>query len=254
MAYATKLIFSFISVLFIVWFSVPFIFKGILNIGNASGIVVFLCLLLYTLRFRAVNSFILKLYGHFAGKLLIFAFCIVFLTAIIYVAFVTSKMISACIPKNDNRTAVVLGCKVYNSGPSLMLIERLDAAIAYLNKNTESACVLSGGQGSDEPSSEAQAMFDYMTERGISPDRLFLEDKSTSTAENLEFSKSIIEKNGLNPKITVITNDFHCYRAIKIAKRLGLSCDATAAHTLIWLFPTYYVRELYAILYEAFFR
>ena len=173
-------------------------------------------------------------------------------SAVIIVAGVeTVFMVSAAVrPPEPQATVVVLGCRVYGERPSRMMVARLKAAKKYLDNNPESACILSGGQGADEDISEAECMYRYLVANGVSPDRLYKEDKSTSTRENLAFSKEIIEREGLNNNITIATNEFHEYRAQEIAKALGLESGAVSGVTEIWVLPTYYVRELYGILYE----
>lgn len=117
-------------------------------------------------------------------------------------------------------------------------------------EHPDSVCILSGGQGSDEIISEAECMYRYLTEKGIDPDRLYQEDRSASTRENLAFSREIIEAEHLNPHIAIATSEFHEYRAGKIAESLGLDHSAVPGRTPGYLFAAYYVRELYGILYE----
>ena len=153
---------------------------------------------------------------------------------------------------DGDRTVIVLGCQVHPDGPSLMLTERLDAAYDYLVEHPAARCIVSGGQGADEPMSEAECMYNYLIERGIAEDRLYMEDKSTSTRENLLFSSEIIEANGLNPRLAIATNEFHEYRAQKLSAELGFDCSAISAPTTAPLLPTFYVREMFAILVQRF--
>lgn len=145
------------------------------------------------------------------------------------------------------------GCKVYGERPSITLEERLKAALKYLNANPDSACIVSGGQGADETISEAECMYLYLVNNGIAPDRIYKEDKSTTTRENLAFSYEIIKEHGLEEQIAIATNNFHEYRAGKVADSLGLEHGAVSGDTALWLLPTYYARELLAILYEWVF-
>ena len=156
-------------------------------------------------------------------------------------------------PPEKETTVIVLGCKVNPNGPSLSLLKRLEAAYDYLTENPSVPCILSGGQGADEHISEAQAMYDWLTARGIDESRLFREDKSTSTFENLSFSQKIIETENLPPAVTIITNDFHQYRASRIAKRCNLECYSVSGETPLYLLPMYYVRELGGIFVELYF-
>ena len=95
-------------------------------------------------------------------------------------------------------TVVVLGCQVFPDGhPSLVLRGRIQAAYDYLSRHPEAVCVASGGQNDSEPITEAACIRDTLAEMGIDPARIYLEDKSTSTEENLAFSAQVIAENGL---------------------------------------------------------
>ena len=78
---------------------------------------------------------------------------------------------------------IVLGAQMKPGGPSVVLKFRLDAAYDYLTANEDTLCVVSGGQGSNEPCSEAEGMYAYLVERGIAPERILMEDQSTDTSE-----------------------------------------------------------------------
>ncbi len=118
---------------------------------------------------------------------------------------------------------IVLGAQVRTTGPSVVLRYRLDTAIDYLNANPTTKCIVSGGQGYNEPTSEAQGMKDYMVAAGISEDRIIMESESTTTIENILFSKAILER--IDPdyeSVGIVTNNFHAYRGMQIAKTQGL--------------------------------
>ena len=102
--------------------------------------------------------------------------------------------------------------------------------------------------------SEAECMYNYLTAAGIDKERIYLEDRSTSTYENLMFSAEIISEERLSKKIGIVTNEFHEYRAGKIAKKQGLESFAVPAKTLFILRPTFCVREVFALWYEAVLR
>lgn len=129
-----------------------------------------------------------------------------------------------------NEFVVVLGAKVKPGGvPSLSLANRLDVAAEYLHKHPHVKAVVSGGQGEDEDRTEASVMFDCLVDKGISPERILIEDKSTSTYENLLFSKQLLPDD--IDGITIISNDFHLTRASYLAKKIGLQSDVVAAPT-----------------------
>lgn len=126
---------------------------------------------------------------------------------------------------------IVLGAQVRTTGPSVVLRYRLDTAIDYLNANPTTKCIVSGGQGYNEPTSEAQGMKDYMVAAGISEDRIIMESESTTTIENILFSKAILER--IDPdyeSVGIVTNNFHAYRGMQIAKtqRLRNVCAVSA--------------------------
>lgn len=233
------------------WFLILFITHGIINIGNITGILVFFCVLLYGFRMSHINNMFVKAWNNLIGKIIlsIIGLCVVIIAGITIILSIF--MIETAVQKpSENSTAIVLGCRVYEERAGLMLIERLDAAYSYLSENEDSVCVLSGGQGPGEKISEAECMYRYLIDKGIASERLYKEEMSTSTRENLAFSKKIIEQYNLNPKVAIVTNEFHGYRARKVADSLGLESSAVSGKTAWWLFPTYYVRELYGIIYE----
>jgi len=134
-----------------------------------------------------------------------------------------------------------------------MLTERLDAAYDYLNTHEEVVGILSGGQGKGENISEAECMYRYLTEKGIAKERLYKEERSTSTRENLLYSKKIMEEEHLDFRVIIVTNEFHEYRASVIAEHTGITPSAVCGKTAWWLLPTYYLRELYGIVFEWIF-
>lgn len=142
---------------------------------------------------------------------------------------------------------IVLGAKVDGTAPAMSLQSRIDAAYDYLSAHPDTIAILSGGQGEDEGISEAQCMFNYLTAMGISEDQLWLEDKSTSTWENLKFSLAIIEeKTGSRPeKIGVLSSEYHLYRAGLFAEDCGFEAVGIPAHTgQFSIRVNYFLREV----------
>ena len=240
-----------IGIALLIWFAIPPMFLGILNSGSYVGIAFSLCLIIYGFLSVIINNIIGVIWNKPSGKIVLIFLAVIISAIIVFVSVATYNMISAAHnPPEKDTTVVVLGCQVHSYGPSLMLTERLEAALAYLNENKDVKCIVSGGQGEDEPMSEAECMYRWLTERGIDKERVYIEDKSKSTRENLIFSKKIIEEKGLNPIMTIVTNDFHQYRAGKIAKSLNIESYSVSGKTFKTILPTYYVRELGGILYE----
>ena len=145
---------------------------------------------------------------------------------------------------------VVLGAGVRGTVPSLSLRERINAAHDYLIANPDSVAVLSGGQGPGEGITEAACMSRELTEMGIDPSRLLLEEMSTSTMENLTFSMDLLETNtGARPtRIAIVSSEYHIFRAGLFAKELGLESVGIPAKTSwITLRINYYLREIVAV-------
>ena len=139
---------------------------------------------------------------------------------------------------------IVLGAQVRADGPSKVLKHRLNTAIDYLKKNPETICIVSGGQGYNEPCTEAKAMAEYLEAAGIAKERLILEDKSKTTEQNIKYSKKYM-KDGAS--VGIITNDFHMFRAMQITKGEGLkSAKAIAAGSNPLYLPNNMLREYLA--------
>lgn len=148
------------------------------------------------------------------------------------------------VPKNLDYV-IVLGAKVKTFGPSLSLQNRIDAAVKYLKNNPRTIVIASGGQGNDEHITEALAIKEDLIHQGINASRIVLEDKSTSTMENFIFSMKKVDLS--NKKIAIVTNDFHVFRAVKMAKKLGLNCVGISSPTPMIAIPKSYIREYFAI-------
>ena len=137
---------------------------------------------------------------------------------------------------------IVLGAQVRGDRVSIALANRLEAAQAYLGENPRTIAVLSGGQGPGENLSEAQAMYDWLTEKGIDGNRLVLEDVSTDTWENMVNSRAKIGTNRVS--VGIVTNNLHVYRGAMLAKCAGFADAhgvAGQSHTVMQLH--YLVRE-----------
>lgn len=155
-------------------------------------------------------------------------------------------------PIDDADYIIVLGARVVGTNPGRPLFERIKTAHDYLEKNPNTIAILSGGQGSDEQISEARCMFNELTRMGIDPSRLIMEDRSTSTFENMKFS---LEKfDGEDVRVGIVTNGFHIYRSLKLFKQVaGYDGFAIAANDGdLGFIPYYYIREFFAFLASPF--
>lgn len=149
-------------------------------------------------------------------------------------------------PESQAEYVLVLGAQVRGSTPSWELRSRLDTAIEYLEENSGTKAVLSGGQGVGEDISEADAMYAYMLEHGVEAERLILEDASTTTQENIEFSRRLMGSDDVS--VVIVTSGFHVYRAMHMAKKQGLNhVSGYGSPSKKEMIPTYYVREALAM-------
>ncbi len=148
---------------------------------------------------------------------------------------------------------IVLGCGLNGSELSKNLKDRLDTAIEYYNNNNDAIIIVSGGQGPQEDIPEAEAMYKYLVENGVNAE-IIKESKSSSTNENFKFSKEILDKKfGSDYKVAYITNDFHIYRAGKLAELNNLYAAGYAAPTEIFSIIPNYLRESLAVIQLWFF-
>lgn len=147
-------------------------------------------------------------------------------------------------------TVIVLGCQVRSDGtPSRMLRDRIQAAYDYLSVHEEAVCVASGGQNDREPTTEARCIRDTLVSMGIDPGRIYMEDRSRSTEENLAFSAELIRANGLPADVAIASDNFHQLRGAIWAERSGLTPYAIGCASPWFLTAGYWTRETAALLY-----
>lgn len=147
---------------------------------------------------------------------------------------------------------IVLGAGLHGSTPSMTLTDRINGAAEYLKQNPNTVCVVSGGMGPGEDMTEAQCMYEQLVARGIDGSRIRLEDKATSTHENLVFSMAIItaEAGGQPERVGIISSEYHIHRACVAAERLGYNPVGIPAKTSnFFLFMNYFLREIPAYWY-----
>lgn len=151
----------------------------------------------------------------------------------------------------DPQVMIILGCKLEDWGPSWMLRDRLDKALDYWKDHPEVVVVVSGGQGDNEPDTEAQGMADYLTEHGVPRENIILETMSHNTWQNLSYSAKHLEEAGFNIKdgAIIVSNGFHLTRAKMLAGRVGFEnvsvLAAPSSHTPSRL--KMYIREPIAL-------
>jgi len=122
----------------------------------------------------------------------------------------------------EPKVMVILGCKVESWGPSILLQDRLDKALDYLEDHPDLTIVVSGGQGPDEHISEAQCMYDYLTDHGVDGDQILLEDQSHNTVQNLRYTVDLLAEEGYDTTadMVVVSNGFHLTRVRMLWSRV----------------------------------
>ena len=136
-------------------------------------------------------------------------------------------------PGESCQYMVVLGAKVREDGPSVSLMDRIRGAYEYMVAHPDVIAIVSGGQGEDEPMSEAQCMYDHLVAMGIDESRIWIEDQATSTWGNLNLSLDLIEaRTGTRPeKIGLLSSENHLFRAGLQAKECGVETVGIPART-----------------------
>lgn len=227
---------------------------GIWNVGNFLGMGLCLFFLLWggfspLLKLRAKDTGHLKAYQ--TGTRILFG---LLAAGFLWAGVLTVQMISAANHTPPTNTpAIVLGSQVRGDEPSLDLWARIGATERYLKENPKAMCIASGGQGEGENRSEASVIREKLIERGISADRILLEDRSESTEENIRYSKELLEKNSLGSSAAIVTDEYHQLRASWLAKRQGLTPYAVSAESPRNILSAMYTRELLALTAALFF-
>ena len=250
-----------IALVFLIWFILPVINYRILNHGNILGIIICLYLMFWSGFHHKYVEIKESLCAYSAVNIIWKGFNV---CAVVFAAY--AVIVSICMvytayfsPPPDNSTAVVLGAQVKPWGASALLRQRIDASVNYLKENPGVKAVASGGKGKDEPISEAQCIYENMVKQGIDGSRIYKEDKSTNTKQNLKFSYRIIKENNLNKNIAIVTDSYHQLRARIITKKLGIKSEIGSINAKnhkigIIAYPTFFVREWIAIPIELLKR
>ncbi len=177
----------------------------------------------------------------------------------VYFAVISALIMSEMLHGEENavtvstdgspQTVIVLGCMVLDGEPSPMLALRIGKAEEYLKAHPNAVCIATGGQGAKEAMSEAECIRKYLILGGIDESRIYIEDQSANTTENICFATKIIEENGLPKNVVVVSECYHIYRGVRQAKLAGLNASGIypdPAPVLITM-PSYWVREVFAL-------
>lgn len=155
--------------------------------------------------------------------------------------------------QGDPQIMIVLGCKVEEQGPSALLQDRLEEALDYWEEHPGLTIVVSGGQGPNEPTTEARAMADYLINAGVPEEQILLEDRSHNTDQNLRYTMALLEGEGYDTAgdMVVVSNGFHLTRVRLLWDRVcggdenlsTLAAPSSHLPSLMWM----YIREPLAL-------
>lgn len=224
------------------WFLLP-LFRGGFRLGAAFGLGVcafgLLLLLLYP---RLANK------GGWRKAAARLAACC-YGIGLCWAAYLTGLMLSAQHrPAPADTPAIVLGAQVFSAERmGVSLAGRVEEAARYLLENPGAACIVTGGQGGDEPCPEALTQRNNLVSRGVEEDRIYMESESHNTRQNLDFAMEIARQEGLGTEFVIVTQDFHMFRALQLAENAGFTAYSLVAHSDPLLFPEYYGRELLSL-------
>ena len=160
-------------------------------------------------------------------------------------------MASIHIPKFDKDYMIILGSKIRSDGTLTPILRgRVDRAIEFSKmqkeaNNKEITFIPSGGKGKDELFTEAEAMKNYLTEQGISENKIIIENKSKNTIKNISNSKKLIDKNK-GGNIAFATTNYHVFRSGVIANNQGIDCEGIGSKTKWYFYANAMLREFIA--------
>ncbi|MBQ9530988.1 MAG: YdcF family protein [Eubacterium sp.] len=235
-----------LGIIIILLYIPPLISLGVLNAGNLFGFILGGGIIATGLLLDKIIDFI-KDKGKPAtiGAVVILILLLGFF--ITFFATLGNVISHSQYTATNEQTVIVLGCQIRGSVPSMTLVQRSNMAVKYLEEHPDSIAIAAGGQGADEDLSEGQCIYNLMTEKGIEPRRIIIEDKSTSTDENIANAKKIMDKNGIDYNVAIVTSEYHEYRASLICKKNGLTASSVPAPSSPRGKPTFFTREVFGV-------
>lgn len=219
------------------------------NVGNIAGTILFGGLLAAALFWEKLKALAAKLWRNIFGRIGLCVFAAVVACGITIGGIFSANMVKYGSQRSARTDCVIiLGCQVVGEIPSYMLQDRLNAALELLETNPNAICIASGGQGARESITEAEAMRRWLTSKGISEERIIKEEGSGSTSENLKLCAEILSEREIGGSITIVTNEFHQYRAHLYAQNAGITAQHCSAATSPRLILNYWLREWVGLL------
>ena len=215
------------------------------------GIVILFFFVLMWIRAGLVtNEFFFT--NHWVNILVMFIIYTYIIFGFAFVGFMMYSYVYLWLPKKQHYDFIIIhGAGLLDGERGTPLLKRrIDKAVQafHQSKNLHIRLIASGGQGSDEKISEAQAMYNYLVEHTDVPkEAIILEEKSTTTYENLLFSKELGEQLIDNPRFLFVTNDYHVFRTSTYARQIGMQGDGLGCSTASYYIPSAFIREYVAM-------
>ncbi|GAA5073717.1 YdcF family protein [Nocardia iowensis] len=171
----------------------------------------------------------------------------------LFASFLPYSLFYGALPYRPGMDAIVVhGSGLLGDRVPPLLASRLDRAVelyrAEIAAGRRPVLITSGGKGSDEAVSEAAAMAGYLVDKGVPAENVVLEDRSTTTRENLLYTKRLLGERGTSTRMVLVTSNFHILRTAILARRLDLDAEVTGAKTAFYYLPSAILREFAAIL------
>ena len=212
------------------------------------GIVILLFFVFMWIR----AGFVTTDYNHWINIPVVFIIYTYIIFGFAFVGFMMYSCVYLWLPKKQHYDFIIIHGAGLLDGERVtpLLKRRIDKAVQAFqqSKNPHIQFIASGGQGSDEKISEAQAIYNYLVENTDVPkEAIILEEKSTTTYENLLFSKEIGEKLIENPRFLFVTNDYHVFRTSTYARQIGMQGDGLGCSTASYYIPSAFIREYVAM-------
>ena len=212
------------------------------------GIVILLFFVFMWIR----AGFVTTDYNHWINIPVVFIIYTYIIFGFAFVGFMMYSCVYLWLPKKQHYDFIIIHGAGLLDGERVtpLLKRRIDKAVQAFqqSKNPHIRLIASGGQGSDEKISEAQAMYNYLVEHTDVPkEAIILEEKSTTTYENLLFSKEIGEQLIENPRFLFVTNDYHVFRTSTYARQIGMQGDGLGCSTASYYIPSAFIREYVAM-------
>lgn len=135
--------------------------------------------------------------------------------------------------KSPSDVAIVLGAAVWDGEVSPVYRERINHAITLYKDGFVDYIILTGGFGEGSYKSDSQVAKEYALSQGVPEERILIEEKSTITEENLEFSKEIMDENGLSTAI-IVSDPLHMKRAMLMAEDYGINAVSSPTTTSMY--------------------